>query len=89
MGHSGVSEERTGGRDRRCLLIVVRLFKLSLRVSDSRARGNLQQAGGKRIQRALFTGEGGLVGGSTCSPYVPEADDCWEVTGEEDEGGEG
>lgn len=84
---------RMGGWDRRCLRIVVRLFKLSLCVSDSRARGNLQQAGGERIQRALFTREqglwGGRDGGSTCSPYVPEADDCWEVTGEEEGEGEG
>lgn len=46
--------------------------------------------GGERIQRALFTREQGLRGGvSTCSPYVPEADDCWEVTRKEDGEGEG
>lgn len=68
----------------------VQTVALRFRLSRS---GKFTAGQGGRIQRALFTREqglwGGQDGGSTCSPYVPEADDCWEVMGEEDGEGEG
>lgn len=92
-GHSGVSEGEGGQEVSPHCCAPVQTVALCFRLS--RLGKFTAGRGGKEFSVHFSPGSkvwrrgGGLDGGSTCSPYVPEADDCWEVTGEEAREGEG
>lgn len=87
-GHSGVAEERTGAGTGGVSALLCACSNCRA-AFQTLALGKFTAGQEKEFSRGLVVVVGGQHVQPLCAPEAKKASDCWEVAGEEDEGGEG